>query len=252
MTSREAARSTTRRIPRVLVAGLLVVAAIAAFLAASGYPILPSAASTASWSPAASSSRPASSSSTAATPIAVRRSEPPRALGEADGFVPGGLRVLRPEVRGALGEADGVLPDRTTVFDEEYPGIANLDPALLSALRRAATDAAGDGVEFYVESGWRSRKYQERLFLEAVSEYGSREKAAHWVATPGTSTHESGDAVDLGPYGATAWLSEQGAKYGLCQIYRIEQWHYELRAEAVDHGCPPMYADSTHHPRMQQ
>ena len=62
----------------------------------------------------------------------------------------------------------------------------------------------------------------------------------------------SGDAVDIGPLDATAWLSENGAEYGLCQIYSNEPWHYELRPEAIDHGCPPMYADPTHDPRMQQ
>ena len=55
-----------------------------------------------------------------------------------------------------------------------------------------------------------------------------------------------------GPFDATAWLSEHGAEYGLCQIYSNEPWHYELRPEAIDHGCPPMYADPTHDPRMQQ
>jgi D-alanyl-D-alanine carboxypeptidase len=51
---------------------------------------------------------------------------------------------------------------------------------------------------------------------------------------------------------ATAWLSKRGAAYGLCQIYRNEPWHYELRTNAIDHGCPPMYADPTRDPRMQQ
>jgi zinc D-Ala-D-Ala carboxypeptidase len=51
---------------------------------------------------------------------------------------------------------------------------------------------------------------------------------------------------------ATAWLSEHGAEYGLCQIYGNERWHYELRPEAVGQGCPAMYADPTHDPRMQQ
>jgi hypothetical protein len=71
------------------------------------------------------------------------------------------------------------------------------------------------------------------------------------VATPSTSAHVSGDAIDIGPPGAAAWLSEHGAGYGLCQIYSNEPWHYELRPDAGDHGCPPMYADPTHDPRMQ-
>ena len=79
-----------------------------------------------------------------------------------------------------LGEADGVVPDGTTVFDE-VPAVTRLDPDLLTALRRAATDA----------------------------------------------------------------------KYRLCQIYENEAWHYELRPGAIDDGCPAMYADPTHDPRMQ-
>jgi hypothetical protein len=62
----------------------------------------------------------------------------------------------------------------------------------------------------------------------------------------------SGDAVDIGPSAAAAWLSEHGAAYGLCRIYGNEPWHYELRPEATERGCPPMYADPTHDPRMQQ
>jgi D-alanyl-D-alanine carboxypeptidase len=152
----------------------------------------------------------------------------------------------------ALGEAAGAVPDRVTVFDDEIPAVANLDSDLLGALRRAATDAADDGVEIFVNSGWRSPEYQEQLLREAIAEYGSKEEAARWVATPDTSPHVSGDAVDVGRSDATAWLSKHGAEYGLCQIYSNEPWHYELRPEAVGDGCPPRYADPTHDPRMQQ
>ncbi|MFF5207829.1 M15 family metallopeptidase [Streptosporangium sp. NPDC000396] len=162
------------------------------------------------------------------------------------------IDILHGDHHGALGEADGAVPDGVTVFDDEIPAVANLDPDLLGALRQAATDAADDGVEFFVNSGWRSPAYQERLRHEAVSKYGSEEEAARWVATADTSPHVSGDAVDVGPSDATAWLSEHGAEYGLCQIYSNESWHYELRPEAIDDSCPPMYADPTHDPRMQQ
>jgi D-alanyl-D-alanine carboxypeptidase len=198
----------TYRIRKIRVAGLVVIAAIAAVL---GYQSL------------------ASSSSPAASPIDVFRSEH----------------------RGAPGGADSAVPDGTTVFDDEIPGVANLDPALLDALRRAATDAANEGVEFVVDSGWRSREHQARLLREAISEYGSEEEAARWVATPDTSAHVSGDAVDIGPIDAAEWLSQHGADYGLCQIYGNEPWHYELRPDAIDLGCPPVYADPTQDPRMQ-
>src|SRR5580765_7617548 len=107
MTYSKRARTTTRRIPRILVAGPLVV--IAAIAAALGCQSL------------------ASSSSTAASPIDVLRS----------------ATSTRSEHRGALGEPDGAVPDGTTFFDDEIPGVANLDRALLGALRQAATDAAG-------------------------------------------------------------------------------------------------------------
>ena len=70
------------------------------------------------------------------------------------------------------------------------------------------------------------------------------------MATPDTSPHVSGDAVDMRS-DAAAWLSAHGADYGLCQIYANEPWHYELRPKAVDHGCPPTYSDPTQDPRMR-
>jgi zinc D-Ala-D-Ala carboxypeptidase len=212
-----------------------VVVVIAAIAAALGYQSL------------------ASSSSTTASPTHVLRGEHGGAPGEPGAPPDRGALGERGVPRdGALGEADGAVPDGTTVFDDEVPGVAKLDPALLGALRQAATDAADDGVEFFVDSGWRSPAYQEQLLQEAVAKYGSEAEAARWVATPDRSPHVSGDAVDIGRSDATAWLSEHGAEYGLCQIYGNEPWHYELRPEAVDRGCPPMYADPTQDPRMQQ
>jgi zinc D-Ala-D-Ala carboxypeptidase len=151
---------------------------------------------------------------------------------------------------GGVTEADGALPDGVTVFDDEYPGIANLDPDLLVALRDAGRNAADDGVELVVKSGWRSPDYQNELLREAVSEYGSEKEAARWVATADTSPHVSGEAVDIGSIDASGWLSEHGARYALCQIYSNEPWHYELRPTAIEHGCPLTYADPTRDPRM--
>jgi D-alanyl-D-alanine carboxypeptidase len=141
------------------------------------------------------------------------------------------------------------VPAGTTVFDDRVPAVANLKPELLAALQRAATAAADDGVVFGVDSGWRSPAYQERLLRAAVARYGSEREAARWVATPTTSAHVQGDAVDLGSR-AAAWLGAHGAAYGLCQTYRNESWHFELRPDAAGSGCPAMYADAAHDPRM--
>jgi D-alanyl-D-alanine carboxypeptidase len=164
---------------------------------------------------------------------------------EADGV------IVVPD--GVVDEADGFIPDgeRVSVFDEEIPAVGRLDPGLLDALRRTATDAAADGVGLRINSGWRSPEYQQQLWRDAVADYGSPAEAARWVSTAETSAHVSGDAVDIGPPSAAAWLSEHGAAHGLCQIYSNEPWHYELRPQAVDDGCPTMYADPTEDPRMQ-
>jgi len=152
---------------------------------------------------------------------------------------------------GEVTEADGALPDGVTVFDDEYPGIANLDPHLLRALRDAAKQASNDRVEVTINSGWRSRSYQDALLRTAVAEYGSVDEAERWVATADTSPQVSGNAVDVGSADGTTWLSKHGAEYGLCQIYRNEPWHFELRPDAIEGGCPRMYADPTQDPRMQ-
>jgi D-alanyl-D-alanine carboxypeptidase len=154
--------------------------------------------------------------------------------------------------RDRLGVAGGRLPVGVTVFDDSYPAVAELDPALLRALRTASTDATGDGVTVQLNSGWRSPAYQEQLLERAISTYGSRAEAARWVATPATSPHVSGDAVDVRGTRATTWLAEHGSRYGLCRVFANEPWHFELRPEAVERGCPAPYADPTHDPRMRR
>src|SRR5690606_35744941 len=70
--------------------------------------------------------------------------------------------------------------------------VAGLDPALQDAIRDAITDAAADGVEIRITSGWRSPEEQERLWREAVAEYGSEAEAARWVAPVDASAHVTG------------------------------------------------------------
>ena len=142
-------------------------------------------------------------------------------------------------------------PSATVAVDQD-PSVRNLDADLRDAVRRAMTDAADDGIAVTVDSGWRTPQHQQQLLDEAIVRYGSQAEAARWVATPNRSAHVSGDAVDIGPAEATAWLSANGERYGLCQIYGNEPWHYELRTDAGEQGCPPLYADPTHDPRMQQ
>ncbi|MEO3846686.1 M15 family metallopeptidase [Streptomyces sp. B8F3] len=223
--TRRSARRRTHRIRTLLgVGGIAVIVAVVALL---GFRSM--------QTPSGSSSSPA--------PVTPASSGAPEPAGPPES----------PQRKrdGPAGEADGVVPEGTTVFDDAIPAVTELDTGFLTALREAATDAAPYGVEIRVNSGWRSPAYQEQLLREAVGKYGSEEEAARWVATPETSPHVSGDAVDIGESDAQMWLFEHGAAYGLCPVYRNEPWHYELRTEAIGSRCPPMYADPTQDPRMQ-
>jgi zinc D-Ala-D-Ala carboxypeptidase len=152
-----------------------------------------------------------------------------------------------------LGEADGAIPDGTSVsVYADVPAVTGLDPALLKALRRAARAAALHGIGLRINAGWRSPRRQLRLLEDAVGRLGSSEEAARWVATPETSAHVAGEAVDVGPVEAAAWLAEHGTAYGLCRIYRNEPWHFELRPEAVRYGQPPLYANPSEDPRHRR
>ncbi|MEV6973386.1 M15 family metallopeptidase [Kitasatospora sp. NPDC093806] len=142
-------------------------------------------------------------------------------------------------------EADGEIPDGTapSPFDTASPAVRNLDAPLLDALRRAAGDARAQGVEMTVTSGWRSKAYQQRLLDRAVARYGGLEQARRLVNTPEKSAHVSGKAVDIGPTAADDWLIRNGARYGLCQVYANEMWHFELRTHPGG-TCPAQLPDA--------
>lgn len=113
-----------------------------------------------------------------------------------------------------------------------------LQPALRHAFAVARRDAAAQGVELHITSGWRSHAEQAALFAAAVKKYGSAQEASHWVLPPGESEHERGEAIDVGPPQGAAWLDEHGVHYGLCRRYANEPWHFELLAPALGEACP--------------
>ncbi|MFI6673770.1 M15 family metallopeptidase [Kribbella sp. NPDC050470] len=140
---------------------------------------------------------------------------------------------------GPAGPDDGVLPDKASAFDTDLPGIAKLDPDLLKAVQQAETAMRKDGITMNVNTGWRSKKYQQELLDRAIAKYGSKKKALEYVSTPEDSHHVTGDAVDIGPTAADYWLIRKGARFGLCQTLSNEIWHFELVTEPGG-KCPPM------------
>lgn len=124
-------------------------------------------------------------------------------------------------------------------FDVGNPAVGNLAPALLVAVQQATTAAAVDGVTMTITSGWRSPAFQQQLLDDAVLTYGSVAAARQYVQTPERSKHVLGQAVDMGGVGADQWLAANGVRFGLCQIYANEPWHFELAADAGG-ICPPL------------
>lgn len=135
----------------------------------------------------------------------------------------------------------GYLPDGQTLspFDATNPVIGWLDPPLLAAVQNAARSAKDDGVDVRIASGWRTKGFQQRLFDDGVRTYGSVEAAQQFVASPDTSQHVLGKAVDVSPVEADTWMIRNGSRFGLCQIYANEIWHFELAADK-DGACPPL------------
>lgn len=144
--------------------------------------------------------------------------------------------LLPPDGAGA---DDGEIPEGEPLSpSSSAPALAGLEADLRAALRAAATDAAADGIDLRVTSGWRSAAYQQRLFDQAVRDYGSAEAASAWVAEPRRSAHVEGLAVDVGPTDAYSWLDQHGSTYGLCRVFANEGWHFELRDGAAVEACP--------------
>lgn len=82
--------------------------------------------------------------------------------------------------------------------------------------------AKQDGVNITITSGARSRAEQERLYAAYKNGTGNL------AAKPGTSNHESGDALDLGPPSAYAWLKQNAGRFGFLNKIASEPWHWSL------------------------
>lgn len=130
-----------------------------------------------------------------------------------------------------------------TAFDVADPAIGRLEPALRTALQNATSAAAAEGVTVTVTSGWRSPEFQQQLLDDAIATYGSYPAARRYVQTPDQSHHVTGAAVDIGGPGADSWMIANGPRFGLCQVYANETWHFELSADPFG-SCPALLPDA--------
>lgn len=92
--------------------------------------------------------------------------------------------------------------------------------------------AKQNGVSVRVSSSFRDVDHQARLWKEALKKYGSESAARKWVAPPGKSQHNYGNAIDLSLYknGKKLSQSEFDRLIGMAGFYRPmshEGWHIE-------------------------
>lgn len=115
--------------------------------------------------------------------------------------------------------------------------VDNLDETFaqnLAALIQDAPPEIRKGLGIY--SGYRSVERQRELWRDALAKYGSPERARKWVAPPGRSNHNHGQAVDLSwngqslkhaPKNVIDWVHGNAGKYGLHFPLSNENWHIE-------------------------
>ena len=120
-----------------------------------------------------------------------------------------------------------VVPNRTEDVD-------GLDGAFVNNLAALFEDAPFEGLG--ILSGARSVERQQALWDAAVQKYGSEAEARKWVAPPGRSQHNEGQAVDLSYNGKSLkhappevieWVHANAGKYGLTFPMEWENWHIE-------------------------
>ncbi|CAN5703010.1 hypothetical protein BH24ACT21_BH24ACT21_05260 [soil metagenome] len=211
--------------------------------------------------------------------------EPPTPASIVDGDVP---EDPVQEISQSVSCEDLLLmvgPDHTLTADYVPPDLVYLSTYGIPArgaedmLREEAavqvgslvSDAAGDGVEVLVASGYRSYWEQNGTFEWFKEAYG--EDASKLSVPPGQSEHQLGTAVDFASSdtnyelvpsfaqtSAGLWLDEHAAQYGFILSYRkgqeavtgvnYEPWHYRyigvenaLQAEAAGGNPMSLYRD---------
>ncbi len=100
----------------------------------------------------------------------------------------------------------------------------HLDPRLHAALGRLMAAVPG----LSVNSGYRTPEEQAALYAKGVAQHGA--DVGRWVAQPGHSNHNKGEAVDLGfaNPGAIQKAHDLAGQYGLGFPLSNENWHIEL------------------------
>ncbi|MFN3428585.1 MAG: peptidoglycan-binding protein [Candidatus Sericytochromatia bacterium] len=147
---------------------------------------------------------------------------------EVDGIVgPNTWKKLGIKVEGAVntGAAPGVSSNELIDMGPGKPkGVRRqgkiIGVNIAANFDRMVAAAAADGVQLRITSGYRS--YAEQVHLYNLYKSGK----GNIAAKPGTSNHETGDAIDFtNTPGAWAWLKRNSQRFGF-KNFDPEPWHY--------------------------
>ncbi len=102
-----------------------------------------------------------------------------------------------------------------------------MSPDFAAALAQLVQSAPKGYVQ--VSSGYRSPERQAQLWADALKKYGNPQAARKWVAPPGSSKHNHGQAADLKFMNdmARQWVHDNAKNYGLHFPLSNENWHVE-------------------------
>lgn len=123
-------------------------------------------------------------------------------------------------------------------------GTEGLNPLLAVAYTMAEEEAHARGVPLWINSGYRSREEQQRMWEEGLRTHGGPGEARRWVLPPEESTHVTGRAIDVAPFPGALWLEFNGNRWGLCRTFDNEWWHFEL-VTVPGTPCPPRVPDAS-------
>lgn len=147
-----------------------------------------------------------------------------------------------------------LLQPNVPILDSKSRDEMSVRGTIAKPLETMLADAAAEGINLRLASGFRSYDLQQTYYESYVRTYGQAE-ADRFSARPGTSEHQTGLVVDLSTIGSSCyldacfatepggkWVAENGHKYGFIVRYPeskesitgyiYEPWH--LRYVGMD------------------
>ncbi len=113
-----------------------------------------------------------------------------------------------------------------------------LEEAAALAWEKLVLAAAKEGIYFTINTAYRDKAYQTRLYEKYVKAVAAWERAGRMtakptpVAPPGKSAHEKGKALDIAVNGRPtilAFLRKNAGSFGFYETVKSEPWHWEHR-----------------------